>query len=314
MGYSRLGARCPFSRVEAAGRASRGAARRLSAVSNVTIVGASGFIGRHLAAALRARGDEVTSTSLRDPIGAARACERADVVVNLAGEPVAQRWSPDVKAKIRSSRVDAASAFIDALAAMPRVPRSYVSASAIGYYGTSESATFVESSPPGNDFLAEVCVAWEATADRAAAAGMQVAKLRTGLVLGSDGGALAKLLPLYRAGLGGPIATGSQWYSWIHIDDQVGIYLAAIDGAAGVLNATAPEPVTNRDFTRALGEAVRRPTLLPTPGFAIGLALGEGAMVVTRGQRVLPERTLATGYRFRYPSIDAAFAAIVAAA
>ncbi len=279
----------------------------------ITIVGASGFIGRHLSAALRARGDEVATASLRDAASAANACAGAEVVVNLAGEPVAQRWTAQAKAQIRSSRVEAGRAFIEALGRLPEVPNAYVSASAIGYYGTSEEATFEETSPPGSDFLADVCVAWEATADSAATHGMRVAKIRTGLVLGTDGGALAKLLPLYRVGAGGIVASGKQWYSWIHIDDQVGIYLHAIDGQAGVLDATAPEPVRNAEFTRALGAALHRPTLFPAPAFAVGLVLGEGALVVTQGQRVLPQRTLATGYHFKYATIDTAMRALLEA-
>jgi uncharacterized protein (TIGR01777 family) len=277
---------------------------------NVTVLGASGFVGRHLTAALRGRGDAVTVASLRDPAAAARACEGTDVVVNLAGEPVAQRWTPDAKAKIRSSRVDAGRVLVDALAGLATKPGAYVSASAIGYYGTSESATFDETSPPGSDFLAGVCVAWEAEADRAATLGMRVAKVRTGLALGTDGGALAKLVPLFSVGAGGIVASGRQWYSWIHIDDLVGIYLHAIDGASGALDGTAPNPVRNADFTKALGAALHRPTLFPAPAFAVGLVLGEGAVVVTEGQRVLPARTVETGYRFVYETIDRAFAAL----
>jgi uncharacterized protein (TIGR01777 family) len=276
----------------------------------ITIAGASGFIGRHLTTALRARGDEVVPTSLRDPAAAARACEGADVVVNLAGEPVAQRWTPEAKEKIRSSRVESGVAFIDALATLANKPAAYVSASAIGYYGRSEDATFDESSPAGNDFLAGVCVAWEATADRASAIGMRVSKVRTGLVLGKDGGALPKLLPLFRLGAGGIVASGRQWYSWIAIDDLIGIYLHAIDGTDGVLDGTAPAPVRNAEFTRVLAAALHRPALFPAPAFAVGLVLGEGAVVVTEGQRVLPTRTTATGYVFRYASLDAALAGL----
>jgi len=279
----------------------------------ITLIGASGFIGRHLAAALRGRGDIVALASLRDPAAAAQACEGSDVVVNLAGEPVAQRWSAAVKAKIRASRVAAPRALIDALAELATPPQAYVSASAVGYYGTSESATFDESSGPGSDFLAEVCVAWEAEADRAAAAGMRVAKIRTGLVLGTDGGALAKLLPIFKLGGGGPVASGRQWYSWIHVVDQVGIYLHAIDGADGVLAATAPVPVRNAEFTRALAAALHRPAIVPIPAFGMSLVLGEGALVVTQGQRVVPTRTLASGYAFRFPTLDGALAALVRA-
>jgi uncharacterized protein (TIGR01777 family) len=159
--------------------------------------------------------------------------------------------------------------------------------------------------------LAGVCVGWETQAQRARDLGMRVAIIRTGLVLGADGGALAKLLPIFKLGMGGVVASGEQWYSWIHIDDQVGIYLRAIDGFDGVLNGTAPEPVKNREFTAALGAAVHRPTFLPTPGFAISLVLGEGAVVVTQGQRVVPEATLRSGYRFKYATIDAALEAVV---
>jgi uncharacterized protein (TIGR01777 family) len=278
----------------------------------VVIAGASGFIGRHLSSALRARGDDVVPASLRDPQAAARACEGADAVVNLSGEPVAQRWTAGVKAKIRSSRVDASQVLIAGFSELRAKPKTYVSASAIGYYGTSEDATFTEASAPGNDFLATVCAAWEAAADGAAAHGMRVAKVRTGIVLGPDGGALAKLLPIFRMGSGGVVGSGTQWSSWVHIDDVVGIYVSALDGAAGALNATSPEPVRNAEFTRALGRALGRPTVLPVPEFALKLLFGEGAAVITRGQRVLPERTLSTGYRFAFPSLEGALAALLA--
>lgn len=277
----------------------------------VTILGASGFIGRHLAAALRKRGDEVVATSLRDPVAAAEASAGSDAVVNLAGAPVAVRWTEDAKRAIISSRVDLPHAYLDAVASLKRRPQAYIGASAVGYYGTSQTLTFTESSPPGQDFLARACVAWESTAESAAALGMRVARVRTGLVLGTDGGVLARLLPIFRAGLGGPIAAGNQWYSWIHIEDQVGVYLHALDGADGALNATAPEPVTNRDFAHALGRALHRPAVLAVPAFAPALFLGEGAYVVTDGQRVLPERTQRTGYAFRHPELHGALDALL---
>ena len=277
----------------------------------VTIIGASGFVGRHLADALRARNDQVTTASLRDVSAAAQACAGADVVVNLAGEPVAQRWTPEVKASIRASRIDAAHALLGQIAALEAKPAAYVSASAIGYYGRSEEATFTEASPPGHDFLAALCSAWEAEADRAGELGMRVAKVRTGLVLGTDGGALAKLLPIFRLGAGGIVGTGRQWYSWIHLDDLVGLYLHALDGASGALNGTAPNPVRNDEFTRALGKALRRPTIVPVPKAALELMLGEGASVILEGQRVLPERTLQSGYRFRYETLEPALAQLL---
>lgn len=277
----------------------------------VTILGASGFIGHHLGAALRARGDEVVEASLRDPAAAAAASAGSDVAVNLAGAPVAVRWTAATKAAMWSSRVDATRAYLDALGRVHPRPQAFVAGSAVGYYGTSRSATFTESSPPGDDYLATLCVAWEAASDGAAALGMRVAKLRTGLVLGRDGGVLGKLLPVFRLGGGGVIASGKQWYSWIHMDDEIGIALHAVDGVEGVLNAAAPNPVTNADFTHALGRAVGRPTIVPVPGFAMTLMLGEGAAAVTEGQRVVPERTLATGYVFRYPGLDEALRSLV---
>jgi uncharacterized protein (TIGR01777 family) len=277
----------------------------------VTVLGGSGFIGRALVAALERRGDAVQSVSLRDPVRAAAASDGSDIVVNLAGTPVAERWTAERKREIVHSRVDLPRAYLAALGRAAHRPAAYVSASAVGYYGTSRSVTFTETSPPGDDFLARACVAWEAEAMRARDLGLRVAIVRTGLVLGRDGGALGKLLPLFRAGLGGPIASGEQWYSWIHLDDQIGIYLVAIDGYAGPLNATAPNPVTNRAFTRTLAAAVHRPALLPAPEFALKLAFGEGAYVVTEGQRVLPEAPLAAGYAFRFPELAGACANLV---
>ncbi|HEV8021473.1 MAG TPA: TIGR01777 family oxidoreductase [Candidatus Lustribacter sp.] len=277
----------------------------------VAVLGASGFVGTALAAALTARGDEVIAISLRDPARAAVATAGTDVVINLAGEPVVGRWTAERKRAIARSRVDAPHAFLDALQRTDRRPAAYVSASAVGYYGSSRDATFTESSPPGDDFLARVCVAWEAEANRARELGMRVVAVRTGLALGRSGGALAQLLPLFRLGLGGPVASGEQWNSWIHLDDLVGIYLLAVDGYDGILNATAPNPVTNREFTRALAAAVRRPALFPAPEFALKLIFGEGASVVTEGQRVLPAAALAAGYAFRYSNIREACASLV---
>ncbi|MGH8163904.1 MAG: TIGR01777 family oxidoreductase, partial [Rhodanobacteraceae bacterium] len=282
-----------------------------TASMNVTVFGGSGFVGRHLGEALRARGDDVRIGSIRDTAAAAALAGGSDVVVNLAGEPLAQKWTEDVKARILQSRTALPHAFVDALASRTDKPRAYVSASAIGYYGTSEEATFTETSPPGDDFLARVCVAWEQEAQRAAELGMRVACVRSGLALGSDGGALEKLLPPFKMGTGGKAGSGKQWYSWIHIADLVGIYLLAIDGLAGAIDATAPNPVSNATFTRELGKALHRPTIFPIPVFAIKSMLGEGASVVLEGQRVLPERALAAGYAFRFSTIEAAFADIL---
>jgi uncharacterized protein (TIGR01777 family) len=275
------------------------------------VLGGNGFVGRHLVRALEARGDAVTVSSLRDPAAAAAATAGHDAVVNLAGASVSERWTDAQKKAIADSRIELPRAYLAALAAAGITPSAYISASAIGYYGTSPTATFTESSPPGEDFLARVCVGWETEARHAETLGMRVAMVRTGLALGNDGGALAKLLPIFKLGLGGPIGSGMQWYSWIHIDDLVGIYLLALDGASGPLNGTAPAPVTNRAFTDALGAALHRPAFFPVPAFAIGALLGEGAIVVVEGQRVLPEATHERGYTFAYPTLAGALAALV---
>ncbi|MFN2527690.1 MAG: TIGR01777 family oxidoreductase [Candidatus Baltobacteraceae bacterium] len=277
----------------------------------VGILGARGFIGTHLTRALEERGDTVVSASLRDPKAAASQVESCDAIVNLAGEQVAQRWTAEAKKKIEASRTVQVAEFLNALSGGAHVPKRYISASAVGYYGTSETVTFTEESPPGTDFLAKVCMGWEREAQRAQDLGMGVARIRTGLALGTDGGALEKIVPPFRMGAGGRLAGGKQWHSWIHIDDVAGIYLMAIDGVDGALNATAPNPVRNSDFTKALGKAVHRPTFLPVPGAAIAAILGEGAYVLTEGQRVLPERTMMAGYRFKYTEVQEALANLV---
>jgi len=275
---------------------------------NVLLVGATGFIGRGLERVLRARGDDVAAASLRDPEAAAAAAAQCDAIVNLAGEPLAQHWSENVKLRIESSRVEAPRRFLEALSRRTFAARAYVSASAIGYYGTSETAAFDETSAPGDDFLARVCVGWEREARQAAGLGMRVAIVRTGVALGADGGALAKLLPPFRMGAGGIVGNGRQWLSWVHVDDVVGVYLLALDGAEGPLNACAPNPVTNAQFTHALGRALHRPTLLPVPTFALRAMLGEGADMLLQGQRVLPLRTQELGYRFAFPELTGALA------
>jgi uncharacterized protein len=277
----------------------------------IGVAGASGFIGHHLTAALQQRGDEIIAISLRDVPSAAAAAASCATVVNVSGEPVSQRWSARVKQRIEESRVELPRRFIDVLARSQPRPSAYISASAIGYYGFSESETFTESSAPGTDFLARVCVGWEREALRASETGMRVAIIRTGLALGTDGGALPKLLTPFKMGAGGIIGKGTQWVSWVHIDDVVQIYLRAIDGATGIFNATAPNPVTNAEFVHALGHALHRPTAVRTPTIALRAALGEGAEMMLYGQRVLPERTLATGYTFIFTTLDAALASLL---
>lgn len=272
---------------------------------NVLVLGASGFVGRHLAGALRARGDSVADGSLREPAAAADVAQECDAVVNLAGETLAQRWNASVKERIEFSRTELPRRFLDALAQRERRPTTYVSASAIGYYGTSESATFDESSPAGNDFLARVCQGWEAQALRAAEFGMRVAVVRSGFVLGTDGGGLAKMLQPFRLGLGGIVGNGRQWVSWIHARDAVGIYLLALDRGTGAIDATSPNPATNAEFTKRLAATLGRPAVAPVPTFALRMLLGEGADILLRGQRVVPKRALQEyGFSFAFPQLE----------
>jgi uncharacterized protein (TIGR01777 family) len=272
----------------------------------VGIAGSSGFIGTHLSAALRARGDEVVETTMRDPREAAQQASQCDAFVNLSGETIGQRWTPSVKREILRSRTELPERFFNALSSMPARPRVYVSASAVGYYGTSETATFTESDPPGNDFLAHVCIEWERVASTGKRFGMRVACVRSGLILSAEGGALAKLLPLFKAGTGGRVGSGRQWYSWIHIRDAVGLYLLALDRVDGAMNATAPNPVRNAEFVERLANALHRPAVLPAPAIVLKLALGEGSTIVLDGQRVLPARAQSEGYAFKFPHLDGA--------
>ncbi|MEA2267434.1 MAG: uncharacterized protein QOC64_44 [Solirubrobacteraceae bacterium] len=296
----------------------------------VTLTGASGLIGSKLVRALQARGDEVTVLS-RDPARAAAALgvdaqawqplqEPApaaalagrDAVVHLAGENVAQRWTSSAKEAIRASREAGTRNLVAGLRAADADPRpaTLVSSSAVGYYGRHGDEVVDESTPPGDDFLAGVCVAWEREAERATELGLRVVRIRTGVVLDRRGGALKKMLPPFRAGVGGPVAGGRQYMPWIHADDVVGLYLAAIDGAgwSGPVNAAAPEPVTNAEFSSALGRAIHRPTVLPVPGVALRLLYGDMAEIVTAGQRAVPRRALELGYRFAHPELDEALA------
>jgi hypothetical protein len=235
-----------------------------------------------------------------------------DACVNLAGEPVAEgRWTEARKRAIRESRVEATRNVASVVAA--RGPRVLVSGSAIGYYGSRGDEALDESSRPGDDFLGRTCVEWEAAAD-AASPRARVVKVRTGIVLAREGGALPKLVLPFRMLAGGPVGDGSFWQSWIHLADEVGLLLLALDDARaeGPLDATAPGPVRNRDLARAIGRVLRRPSLLPTPPLALRVALGEMADVVLASQRVLPAKALALGYRFRFPTIEPALRDLLA--
>jgi uncharacterized protein len=296
----------------------------------VAVTGATGTIGRALVRELVERGDSVVALS-RDAARAdlddvevvewpapkeapAPAAAFADVegVVHLLGEPVAQRWTDDAKREIRDSRVLGTRNLVAGLrSAGPRL-RVLVGQSAIGFYGARGSERVEESAPPGDDFLAAVVVEWEAEARRAAdELGLRVPLCRTGVVLSPSGGALEKMLTPFKLGVGGPVAGGDQYIPWVHIDDVVGALLFALDSpeAEGPLNVTAPTPVTNKEFSKALGRALHRPAVMPVPGFAIRLLYGEMATIVTTGVRAAPKRLQELGYSFRQPDLDRAIEA-----
>ena len=284
----------------------------------VLVSGGTGLVGRPACDALRAAGHAVTIVS-REPgrvparaigwDGLRAAMPETDAIVNLAGESIASgRWTAARKAAMRSSRVEATRALVDAVAAASARPKVLVNASAIGYYGAHRDEPLDETAAPGADFLARVCVEWEAEARRAEALGLRVVLLRLGVVLAPDGGALSAMLLPFRAGLGGAIGGGRQWMSWVHRDDVVGLLREAVGNAeyAGPVNATSPNPVTNRDFTRALGRALHRPTVLPVPGIGLRLLLGEMATMLLTGQRVLPKAAERLGYAWQQPELPAA--------
>jgi uncharacterized protein (TIGR01777 family) len=304
----------------------------------VTVTGATGLIGQALVGTLREHGARLTILT-RDPQRAlerlqpvrpgpiealpwepltepapAEALAGRDAIVNLAGENIAQRWTESAKQAIRDSRLTGTRNLVAGLERAEPRPRTLVSASGAGYYGPHGEEPLDEDAPPGGDFLARVCVAWEAEAARAQRFGVRVVQLRTGVVLSRDGGALAKLLTPFRLGLGGPVAGGRQFMSWIQLDDEIGVIRAAIEDErwSGPINATAPEPVSNRDFSRALGRALRRPALLPLPAPALRGIYGEMADTIITGARVLPAKALVLGYRFRHPRLPEALRAALA--
>lgn len=295
----------------------------------ITVTGATGLIGTKLVAALRERGDEVTVLSRR-PVEARRllgvdavgwhperepapvdALAGRDGVIHLAGEPIAQRWTKESKERIRSSRELGTTRLVEGLAQCEPRPGVLVSASAVGYYGSRGAEQLDEQASPGAGFLADVTQAWERAAAAASALGVRVVNLRTGVLLDREDGALARMLPPFRLGVGGPVAGGDQYISWIAPDDLVRLYLAALDDPrwTGPVNATAPEPVTNREFAHALGRVLHRPALLPVPAFALRALYGEMASVVTSGQRALPAGAVERGFEFRHTTVDDALAA-----
>jgi len=267
----------------------------------IGITGATGFIGHRLFQRLRVQGEPVRA--LARPLAPA-AVEGCTTIVHLAGEPIAQRWTPEVKKRIRESRIEGTRRLTELITSAAKPVSTLVSGSAVGYYGDRGDEILTETSPPGTGFLPDTCVEWEAAAREAEQAGTRVVNLRTGMVLGG-GGALTKMLPPFRLGLGGPVGSGRQWMSWIHIDDVVELILFVLRERrlTGPVNAVAPEPVRNGEFAKALGAAVHRPAILPVPVFALKIVFGEMASVMTTSQRVIPEAAQAAGFRYRYEQI-----------
>ena len=302
------------------------------------LLGCTGFVGRELVPLLLEQGHQLILVSRRLPRGfeaeradgrvewlqldpsrsqswqvpeLKEAVDRADGVVNLAGEPIAEkRWTPAHRQLLETSRLDTTRLLVEAITASSSPPSVLVNASAIGFYGTSTSAQFLESSAPGDDFLASLCARWE-TAAAAVPSTTRQLTVRIGIVLAPDGGALGKMLPVFRAGFGGPIGDGRQWMSWIHRHDLCALIVQALlDGSwSGVVNGVAPQPVTMAAFSKGLGRSLGRPSLLPVPAAVLQVLLGDGAKVVLEGQQVTSERLQELGFSFRYPDLPSALAA-----
>ncbi len=297
----------------------------------IVVTGGTGFIGRALCRRLADASHSVTVLT-RHPEAAratlyhavaiaswqgfrgpteelAKALGECDVVINLAGAPIADgRWTPPVKELLRQSREGTTSAIVATLAKLKTRPVLLLNASAIGYYGPRGDEELTEAASTGNGFLASLCREWEGAARAAERLGVRVVMPRIGMVLGKDGGALAKMLPIFRLGLGGPLGRGTQWVSWIHLDDLVELLMFLMDHAAnGPVNATAPHPVTNAELAKTLGQVLGRPAFLPTPGFAMKVLFGEMAdELLLTGQRVIPHRAQSLGFHFRFPFVTGA--------
>ena len=302
----------------------------------IAITGATGFIGSRLVEKLTTSGQQILILA-RNPERAKlqfpsakfpnleivgcqitesgtwqQTISGCDAVVNLVGEPIAERWTPEHKKAIQGSRQRGTEKIVEAIGQANAKPSVLINASAIGYYGTSETATFVENSPPGSDFLAQVCQAWEAEATKVREFGVRLAILRLGIVLG-EGGALARMIPPFKLFAGGPLGNGKQWFSWIHLEDLVNVIWEILQHPEleGTFNATAPNPVRMSEFCQTLGEVLNRPSWLPVPDFALELLLGESAKVVLEGQQVLPTRLQAAGFQYQYSSLKPALTAII---
>jgi hypothetical protein len=269
---------------------------------NVVITGATGFIGRRVAEYLRGAGHNIRAVSVRTPPRPAD-LEGCEAVIHLAGEPVAQRWTREARERIRASRVESTRTLVAAL--RPNPPKVLVSASAVGYYGSRGDEILTESAAPAGDFLGRLAVDWEREAQEAQKFGVRVVSLRIAVVLGRNGGALARMLLPFRLGIGGRIGDGKQWMSWIHLDDLASLAGFALENAGlrGAINASSPNPVTNAEFTRELARALHRPAIVPVPRLALKLLFGEMAEIIFSSQRVVPEAALKAGFAFRFPGI-----------
>ncbi len=292
----------------------------------ITISGASGLIGRRLVKSLTGSGHTLQVLSRHagtnmpggikvfpwDPAKGeppADSLRDVDAVIHLAGEPVAQRWTDDAKRRIRESRVAGTHNLVQAMSKLRQAPATLICGSAIGYYGSRGDEILPESAPPGSGYLPEICVAWEKEAIEAEALGTRVVGMRIGVVLDPRGGALAKMLPPFKMGVGGKLGSGKQWMSWIHLDDLVSLFAFALENPLrGAVNGVAPYPVTNADFTRSLAAAVHRPAIFPVPPFALKLLFGEMSDVLLASQRVQPKQAESANYRYRFPQLEPALA------
>jgi len=295
----------------------------------IFITGATGFIGTHLCRRLEAEGHTVvawvrSASRARRSLGAAAelvdasggraalsvAVDGSDAIINLAGEPVIGRWSEERKRRMVTSRVDLTGDLVAAIEAASVRPKVFISGSAVGYYGARGDEPLTEASTPGEGFLADLCQRWEGAAKPAEGLGVRLAIIRTGIVLGSDGGALEAMVKPARFGLGGALGSGDQYTPWIHIDDQVELIVTILgdERYSGVFNGAAPSPVTNSELTRELGEVLGRPTFLRVPSFALKVALGEASSALLTGQRALPQQALNLGFSFRFDQVSDALA------
>jgi len=299
----------------------------------ILITGGTGFVGRQLISQLIAENHEVTilSRSARQPAEVPggiswlqgdptrkgswqEAIKDHDAVINLAGASIFARWTPEYKKAIRESRVSITRNIVEGIPPHQEKPFTLFNASAVGYYGFSQDEELTEDSPNGGDFLARIASEWEGEAQKANGKGARVVITRLGIVLGENGGALGQMIPLFKKFIGGPIGSGKQWFSWIHIKDlaQAFSFLIEHPEISGPVNFCSPNPVRNVDLAKALGRALHRPSFMPAPGFMIKLVLGEFGSVILEGQRVIPKRLLKSGFAFEYPDIDQALQEITA--